>query len=133
MKIARIIFGILYLGGAAANLALMLINSPASYNAFADESLIPFYREAWTAVAVPNMSLFVPLLIVFEIALGVLFLIGGRFLKLALAGGILFCLGTVPFGFKMMSTNLPLGLIQAFMLWIELRRGNSSKAIPEEV
>jgi hypothetical protein len=133
MKIARIIFGILYLGGAAANLAMLLLNSPAFYNAFADESLIPFYREAWAAVAVPNMALFVPLLILYEIVLGVMFLIGGRFLKLALVGGILFCLGTVPFGFKMMSTNLPLGLIQAFMLWIELRRGNSSKVIPEEV
>ena len=133
MKIARIIFGILYLGGAAANITLMLINSPASYGPFADESLLPFYREAWAAVAVPNISLFVPLLIVFEIVLGVLFLIGGRFLKLALVGGILFCLGTVPFGFKMMSTNLPLGLIQAFMLWIELRRGNSSTVIPEKV
>lgn len=126
MKITRIIFGILYLGGAAANIALMLLNSPASYNAFADESLIQFYREAWAAVAVPNMSLFVPLLILYEIALGVMFLIGGRFLKIALVGGILFCLGTVPFGFKMMSTNLPLGLIQVFMLWIELRRGDSA-------
>ncbi|MDH4137212.1 MAG: hypothetical protein OEW09_10930 [Anaerolineae bacterium] len=133
MKTARIILGILYLAGAVANIALTVINSPASYNSFADEALVAFYREAWARVAIPNMTLFIPLLIAFEITLGGFFLIGGRFLKIALVGGILFCLGTVPFGLKMMSTNLPLGLIQAFMLWKELRQGNDMKSTQENL
>lgn len=133
MKIARIIFGILYLAGAIANIALVSINSPASYNAFADEALIPFYKEAWWAVAVPVMTLFVALLILFEITLGVLFLTGGRSLKLALLGGSVFYLGTVPFGYKMMSTNLPLGLIQAVLLWKVHRQSNPVKAVQDEL
>ena len=122
MTVARIVFGILYLAGAVANIILLTINSPASYAPFADEALVPFYKMAWERVAVPHLALFVPLLILYEIALGVLFVASRRLLKIALVGGILFCLGTVPFGYKMMSTNLPLGLIQVQMLWREIRR-----------
>ena len=122
MKVARIAFGLLYLGGAVANITLTVLNSPQSYNIFADATLIPFYREAWATLVIPNMTLFISVLIVYEITLGLLFLIGRRFLKIALAGGTLFCLGTVPFSLQVLSTNLPLGLIQAFLLWKELRR-----------
>lgn len=122
MNIARIIFGIIYLGGAVANIILTVLNSPQSYHSFADAALIPFYREAWATLVIPNMTLFISLLIVYEITLGLLFLIRRRFLKIALAGGTLFCLGTVPFSLQVLSTNLPLGLIQVFLLWKELRR-----------
>ena len=122
MNIARIVFGILYLGGALANILLTVLNSPQSYNAFADKALIPFYRDAWAALIIPNMGLFISLLIVYEITLGLLFLARRRFLMIALAGGALFCLGTVPFSLQVLSTNLPLGLIQAFLLWKEWDR-----------
>jgi len=127
MNIAQIAFGILYLGGALANITLTILNSPQSYNIFADEALIPFYREAWAALVIPNMTLFISLLIVFEITLGLLFLTRRRFLKIALAGGALFCLGTVPFSLQVLSTNLPLGLIQVYLLWRELRRSATMK------
>jgi len=74
------------------------------------------------------MTLFISLLIVYEITLGLLFLIRRRFLKIALAGGTLFCLGTVPLSLQVLSTNLPLGLIQAFLLWRELRQKAAMKA-----
>lgn len=128
MKTARIAFGILYLGGALANITLTVLNSPQSYNAFADEALIPFYREAWAALVIPNMTLFISLLIVYEITLGLLFLLRRRFLTIALAGGALFCLGTVPFSLQVLSTNLALGLIQAFLLWKESRRRGARPA-----
>lgn len=127
MKIARIVFGIMYLGGALANITLTLLNSPQSYNTFADKALIPFYREAWAALAIPNMTLFISLLIAYEIALGLLFLVRRRFLTIALAGGALFCLGTVPFSLQVLSTNLPLGLIQVFLLWRELGQNVATK------
>ena len=122
MNIARIAFGILYLGGALANIILTVLNSPQSYHSFADEALIPFYREAWAALVIPNMTLVISLLIVYEITLGLLFLIKRRFVKIGLVGGAIFCLGTVPFSLQVLSTNLPLGLIQAFLLWKELRQ-----------
>lgn len=127
MKIAQIVFGILYLGGALANIILAVLNSPQSYHIFADEALIPFYREAWATLIIPNMVLFISLLVAYEIKLGLLFLTGRRFLKVALAGGALFCLGTVPFSLQVLSTNLPLGLIQVFLLWKELRRKTAMK------
>jgi len=95
MKIVRIVFGLLYLGGALTNIALTVLNSPQSYHPFADEALISFYREAWAALIIPNMMLFISLLIAYEITLGLLFLTGRRFLRIALVGGSLFCLGTV--------------------------------------
>ncbi len=127
MNIARIAFGILYLGGALANVTLTVLNSPQSYHSFADAALIPFYREAWAALVIPNMMLFIVLLIIFEITLGLLFLVRRRFLRIALIGGAVFCLGTVPFSLQVLSTNLPLGLIQVYLLWRELRRSATMK------
>ena len=129
MKIARIAFGILYLGGAAANITLSLLNSPASYYPFADAALLPFYREAWMTVAVPHMALFIVLLVAAEITLGLLFLIGRRWLPVTLAVGAAFCLGTVPFSLEVLISNLPLGLIQVFLLWVELRRRAAAKQV----
>ena len=100
MNIARTVFGILDLGGALANIVLIMLSSPQSYNGFADRALIPFYREAWSALITPNMTLFIPLLIAVEITLGLLFLLSWRFLTMALVGGALFCLGTVPFSLQ---------------------------------
>ena len=121
MNIARIVFGIIYLGGALANITLTVFNSPQSYSGFADQALIPFYRDAWAALVIPNMTLFISLLIVAEITLGLLFLLRRRFLTIALAGGTLFCLGTAPFSLQTLGINLPLGLLQAFLLWRESR------------
>jgi len=73
------------------------------------------------------MTLFIALLVAFELTLGTLFLSKRRLLKIALGGGALFCLGTVPFSLQVLSTNLPLGLIQAFLLWKELRRNAALK------
>ena len=121
MNVARIIFGIVYLLGATANITLTLINGPGSYRGFADASFFPWYREAWMAVAAPNITLIVILLIAFEISLGLLFIIKRKYLKIALILGILFCLASMPTMIQAIYTNLPLALIQAFLLWKELR------------
>ena len=122
MNAARIIFGIIYLLGAIANIALVTINGSQSYIGFADETFFPWYREAWMAVAAPNITLIVILLIAFEISLGLLFIIKRKYLKIALVVGILFCLASMPTMVQAIYTNLPLALIQAFILWKELHR-----------
>jgi hypothetical protein len=127
MNIARIIFGTIYLLGAIANITLVMINGSQSYIGFADASFFPWYREAWMAVAAPNITLIVILLIVFEISLGLLFIIKRKYLKIALILGILFCLASMPTMVQAIYTNLPLALIQAFMLWKELRRDTAMK------
>ncbi len=127
MNVARIIFGIIYLLGATANITLVTINGSQSYIGFADASFFPWYREAWMAIAAPNITLIVVLLIVFEICLGLLFIIKRKYLKIALILGILFCLASMPTMVEAIYTNLPLALIQAFLLWKEFRRDAAIK------
>jgi len=73
------------------------------------------------------MTLFIALLIAFEIILGLLFITKRRFMKIALVLGIVFCLGTAPVMVEAIYTNVPLALIQAFLLWRELRRTSTVK------
>ena len=124
MNVARIIFGVIYLIGAVANL-VMVIMSPEIYYAFADGTFVQFYREAWNTVVVPNLFFFIALTIIFEITLGLLFLISRRFSKIALIFGIIFCLGLVPFGIEFVYGNIPLALIQGFLLWKEAKTGTA--------
>ena len=126
MNIARIIFGAIYLLGAIANITLSVINGSESYIGFADATFFHWYREAWMAVAAPNITLIVVLLIIFEISLGLLFILKRKYLKIALVLGILFCLASMPTMIQAIYTNLPLALIQAFLLWREIRRSIAS-------
>ena len=129
MNIARFIFGSIYLLGAIANIILVTINGSQSYIGFADATFFPWYREAWMAVAAPNITIIVILLIAFEISLGLLFVLKRNYLKIALILGILFCLASMPTMVEAMYTNLPLALIQAFLLWREISRDTVMKNI----
>ena len=127
MKVARIIFGIIYLLGAGFNIWLAVTSGWQIFIGFADETFFPIYREAWMAVAAPNITLIVVLLIAFEICLGLLFIIKRKYMKIALILGILFCLGSMPTMVQAIYTNLPLALIQAFLLWKEIRINTAMK------
>jgi len=129
MNIARFVFGIIYLLGAGFNIFLVVTEGWQIYIGFADETFFPFYREAWMAVAAPNITLIIGLLIAFEISLCLLFIIKRKYLKLALILGILFCLASMPTMVQAIYTNLSLALIQAFLLWKELRRDAAKKNV----
>jgi len=129
MNIARIIFGIIYLLGAGFNIFLVVTEGWQTYTGFADETFFPFYREAWMTIAAPNITLIVVLLIAFEISLGLLFIISRKYIKIALILGILFCLASMPTMVQAIYTNAPLTLIQAFLLWKELRRNVAMKNV----
>ncbi len=122
MKAARIVFGIIYLLGAGFNIFIVVTEGWQTYLGFADATFFPFYYDAWMAVAAPNITLIVVLLIAFEIGLGLLFIIRRKYLKPALILGILFCLASMPTMVEAIYTNLSLALIQAFLLWKEFRR-----------
>ena len=128
MNIARIIFGIIYLLGAGFNIFIVATQGWQTYIGFADATFFPWYREAWMAVAAPNITLIVILLVAFEISLGLLFIIKRKYLKIALLLGILFCLASMPTMVEAIYTNLPLALIQAFLLWRELRRNTATNS-----
>ena len=98
-----------------------------TYIGFADETFFPWYREAWMAVAAPNITLIVILLIAFEIGLGLLFILKRKYMRIALIIGILFCLASMPTMVEAIYTNLSLALIQAFLLWKELHQNAAMK------
>jgi hypothetical protein len=127
VNVARIIFGIIFLLGAVANITLTVVNGPESYHTFADNTFWPWYLDAWQTVVVPYMLLFIIILIVFEISLGLLFIINRKYLKIALILGILFCLASMPVMIEAIYTNLPIALILAFLLWRELRLDAAKK------
>ena len=122
MNVARIIFGIIFLLGALTNITLSSINGVDSYKAFADNTFFSWYYDAWQAIVAPYMLLFIVLTIAYEVTMGLLFIINRKYLKIALIMGIIFCLGTTPVMIEAIYTNMPLALIQAFMLWKEFRR-----------
>ena len=127
MNIARFVFGTIYILGAAFNIYIVITVGWQTYIGFADATFFPQYREAWMAVAAPNIEIIVILLIAFEISLGMLFIINRRYLKIALILGTLFCLASMPMMIQAIYTNLPLALIQVFFLWKEFRRGATMK------
>ena len=121
MNVARYIFGVIYLLGAGFNITLVVTNGWQIFIGFADETFFPLYREAWMAIAASNITLIIVLLIAFEICLGLLFIIKRKYMKTALILGILFCLASMPTMVQAIYTNLPLALIQAFLLWKEFK------------
>ena len=129
MNIARIIFGIIYLLGAVTNITLTVINGPESYHSFADNTFFPGYLDAWQTIVVPYMLLFIVLTVAYEITMGLLFTINRKYMKIALIMGIIFCLGTTSIMVEAIYTNVPLALIQVFLLWKELRRDATMKNI----
>jgi len=129
MNVARYIFGIIYLLGAGFNIFIFVTEGWQPYIGFADETFLPLYHEAWMAIAAPNITLIIGLLIAFEISLGLLFIIKRTYLILALILGILFCLASMPTMVEAIYTNLPLALIQAFLLLKELRWNAAMKNI----
>src|SRR5919199_2603394 len=82
-RIGRLAVGTLYLGaGALVNAAFLA--SGEDYADFADHAYIRFVRETWGSLVVPNHELYISLLVVFESAVGVLILGGGRRTQLGL-------------------------------------------------
>jgi hypothetical protein len=66
-------FGGLFLAGTATHI-ILLTARPSSYGSFADGSWWPFIAHAWRSVLVPNVHYLIPLLVLFEAAVGLLIL-----------------------------------------------------------
>lgn len=97
LLIGRVALAALYLvAGAAVNFVFLVRGD--DYSAFADGSYIPFVRETWRAVVAPQQMIFIPLLILFEAAVGVLLLVGGRWAQLGLVSAMGFHVALVTFG-----------------------------------
>jgi hypothetical protein len=95
MLIARAMVGMVMIVGAALlNTVYLLAGN--DYAVFMDASWFPWVTETWRAVVPSNHVLLIGLLILFEAAVGVLILIGGRMTQLGLACAIAFHLAVRP-------------------------------------
>jgi hypothetical protein len=101
MYIARAALVVLMvLFGAVVN-AFYLFSGSAYYEDFAAASQFAFVRETWDSLVIPHPGFFIMLLIVCEVAAGVLVAVGGRWMRWALIALIGFHVGQLVFGWYM--------------------------------
>lgn len=97
LRVGRLGFAFLYLAAGAAVNAFFLLRGD-DYAKFASGSYIPFVRETWASLVVPNVEIWIGLLILFEASVGVLALLGGRRTQLAYGAAIAFHIALCSFG-----------------------------------
>jgi hypothetical protein len=97
LRTGRFGVAVLYVAAGAAVNGFFLLRGD-DYANFADHAYVPFVRHTWRNVVVPNRGLFISLLIVFELAVGLLVISGGRWTQLAYSAAIAFHIALLAFG-----------------------------------
>jgi hypothetical protein len=125
LHIGRVGVGVLYIGAGAAVNTFFLVRGD-DYAKFAAGSYIPFVRDTWNSVVVPNHEAWISLLVAFELAVGVLALLGGRRSQLAYAAAIAFHVALVSFGWGFYLWSVPMAAALTTLLRAERRSPPSS-------
>lgn len=107
LTIGRSAVAVLYIGAGAAVNAFFLLRGD-DYARFADGSPIPFVRESWRSLVVPDHDAWISLLIAFELAVGVLALLGRGRTQLAYLAAIAFHVALLSFGWGFFLWSLPM-------------------------
>ena len=116
--LGRLGVGALYVGaGAAVNLGMLLRGD--DYSGFADGAYVAFVRDTWESLVVPNHHWFIGALIVFEVAVGLLALAGGKRTQLAYALAIAFHVALLSFGWGFYLWSIPMIAALATLLRAE--------------
>lgn len=110
----------LYLGAGAAVNAFFLVRGD-NYAKFADGAYLAFVRHTWRDVVVPHHDIWIAVLIAFEVAVGVLALLGGRRTRLAYAAAIAFHIALLSFGWGFYVWSVPMVWSLGTLLQAELR------------
>jgi hypothetical protein len=119
MLIVRAMVGMVMLVGAALlNTAYLLAGN--DYSVFMDASWFPWVTETWRAVVPPNHVLLIGLLILFEAAVGVLILCGGRMTQLGLVCAIAFHVALCVMGWSV--TLYALAMLVGLVLLLRAER-----------
>jgi hypothetical protein len=113
--VARRAYGAFFVAMAAVNVVLAASDLDL-YRGFADEAFLDLYRQAWASVVSPHVEVLVPLLIAFELAVGVtLWWARARALRVTLWLVVAFHLALVPANayaaWNLLLVLLPLGLL----------------------
>lgn len=125
MVLGRRGFATLYVGAGAAVNGFFLARGD-DYERFADGAYVPFVRDTWRSVVVPEHHLWIGLLITFELAVGLLVLVGGRWTELAYVGAIGFHVALLSFGWGFYLWSLP--MIAALVTLLRAERSTVPEA-----
>ena len=129
-RTGRIAVGALYIGaGAVVNAAFLARGD--DYAKFADASYIPFVRDTWRSLVVPQHELFISLLILFEAAVGALVLSGGRRTQVGLVGALGFHVALLTFGWGFYLWSIPMLGALIMLLRAELPSDAPVVTVPE--
>ena len=120
LRTARLAVGALYIGAGAAVNALFLVRGD-DYAKFAQTSYFAFVRHTWRDVVVPHHHVWIALLIAFELAVGVLALLGGRRTQVAYGAAIAFHVALLPFGWGFYLWSVPMTAALIRLLGAERR------------
>ncbi len=100
------------------------------YADFANGAYVSFVRHTWRGVVVPHHDIWISLLILFELAVGVLVLLGGRRTQVAYAAAIVFHIALLSFGWGFYLWSLPMVWALSTLLRGELRAANAGSFAP---
>ena len=120
-RTGRIGVAVLFLAAGALVNAVFLVTGN-DYAKFADGSYIPFVRDTWRSLVVPNHHFFISLLVAFEAAVGVLVLSAGKRAQLGLAAAIAFHVALLSFGWGFYLWSVPMIGALSLLLGAERRR-----------
>jgi len=98
-NILRTFIALWYLLGWTVHVYISVISpQPQLYQAFGTTALIPFLKDLWQNIVIPNSMLFGPLCAVFQLTVGILMIGKGRRVQVALAASLLFNLFLLQLG-----------------------------------
>jgi len=123
-NIGRIVFGLVYIVAAIFNLIYTRQNIQLLWDWLLEGSQISFIKEALKKYIIPNSTLIIVLVVLFEFVTGLLILANGTFVKVGLALGLVWTLGLIPF-FPVgpaTAVNIVLLLIQLLLFRIEYEK-----------
>ena len=97
-----VFFGVMGLGVNGS----LVISNPEGYVAFAEQALLPLYRQIGLFLTQPNPWAFGIVMLILELTLAALILSRGHWVKVGTLGAILFLVGISPLGYDVMPNLL---------------------------
>ncbi|NIA25681.1 MAG: hypothetical protein GWP04_08945 [Gammaproteobacteria bacterium] len=114
-NIWRGLIGVAYLAAAIFN-AMYTFSRSHELGGYAEGAWFPFLKDFMSDVFMPNGELFMSLVIVFEIAVGLLILSRGTYVDMGVGASVLWVLLVLPFlAWPYLLTNIMLALLQGVL------------------
>jgi hypothetical protein len=127
LRTGRLGFAILYIGAGAAVNAWFLVRGD-DYAEFADGATLGLVRDTWRDVVVPNHDWWIAALVVFELTIGALGLVGGRWTQIAYGAAVAFHVALLSFGWGFALWSVPMIGALATLLNAERRAERHGRA-----